>query len=437
MRKTAPKLILVLIGALLLTGCGVTVKESALRRGIFMHTNRDFPNGAQIGEPASPLKLTALGSRPNPPFRGRLTSDQAPNHAGNVTTNSVQPLAQAAFHGPHNFGQAVDGADSVVIFVHGFNANAADAAEKAILLDREFQERDHNAVLLFYTWPTSRNYLQVAIGGALQKVSLGQADAVLNDVYLGDRKNVDLAANGLYELIQEIAERYPNLEIDIVAHSLGSEVVLKSFLLWHYYQLIEDRPSTRVRRIRRVTVIGADVGVDTFRILSRPSGVSTEQLLVYLNPRDKILSTSTELNDERRIGAATLDKPIAGVGGSLNFIEIRDPLLPRGRKWIRTLLVNHNPLEDPRIRDHVCGFIATGRVEQGSKLVDVEHLTTGDFEGAEAGYYRLRFPSAEGLAGMGQATVEATGAAVDIVTKPGRMVIEELFSPASPKRQAN
>ncbi|VIO69549.1 hypothetical protein CI1B_27550 [Bradyrhizobium ivorense] len=92
-------------------------------------------------------------------------------------------------------------ADSLMLFVHGYNVAFPDAAFKAaqIAFDANYKGR-----VMMYSWPSK--------GGLLD--------------YDYDRESALYAPDGLFDLLQLIKKEGKVSRIIVIAHSLGSEVVL-------------------------------------------------------------------------------------------------------------------------------------------------------------------------------------------------------------------
>ncbi|UWU75571.1 alpha/beta hydrolase [Bradyrhizobium huanghuaihaiense] len=92
-------------------------------------------------------------------------------------------------------------ADSLMLFVHGYNVAFSDAAFKAaqIAFDANYKGR-----VMMYSWPSK--------GGLLD--------------YDYDRESALYAPDGLFDLLQLIKKEGKVSRIIVIAHSLGSEVVL-------------------------------------------------------------------------------------------------------------------------------------------------------------------------------------------------------------------
>ncbi|WP_271568411.1 alpha/beta hydrolase [Bradyrhizobium sp. CCBAU 11386] len=92
-------------------------------------------------------------------------------------------------------------ADSMMLFVHGYNVGFSDAAFKAaqIAFDANYKGR-----VMMYSWPSK--------GGLLD--------------YDYDRESALYAPDGLFDLLQLIKKEAKVSRIIVIAHSLGSEVVL-------------------------------------------------------------------------------------------------------------------------------------------------------------------------------------------------------------------
>ncbi len=404
-------LLLVLLASLSLSGCGgVPISKSALDEGVFVLNSRNLKDTARVefeGEkfPAEMIGFGDLEASPQLRFRGRLTKVGGKVLDGNrIQVKNIQTMSEENFHAQgeekqrlveqgileadeQTFGEAVADAKSLLIYVHGFNNSASDAAKFTMVLKGFLAEQSCEPVMMFYTWPTAKDMVQVAAGGLTKRLTLGAIDAPLNDVYLGDRKNIDLAAHSLNLLYQELEETYPHLKTDIIAHSMGSEVVLKSLYMFHYHCLVEKH---NPEVIRRVVLVGADVGLDTFRIMAKPTESVAEQVLVYINPRDAVLSQSADINSDARLGAVDPNE-LPGISSKFTFLKLRDPIPVRPVEVVRSLLVNHNPIRDSRIMRHACRFICSGDIVEPMPELRFESLNGDGFRGSGANYHEVYF----------------------------------------------
>ena len=408
------KLLLAFVTAIGLSSCStnVLIDQSMFDEGIFVLNSRKAHENATTRDaegnviPKSLVKFKQLGADPQLRFRGRLANPRSQaGPGGKLRVGTIRSLSFEEFHAsaaekralklenePVTFREAVEGTESLTIFVHGFNNSVRDVAKQTIELKQELHKQGSNSAIMFYTWPTSSSFFQVVVGGAIRRVTLGKGDAILNDVYLSDRKNIDIAAHALYSLYEELSREYPNLTIDMIAHSMGSEVVLKSFLLWHYHRMIaNERSIEQTRVIRRVVLVGADIGIDLFKVLAGPSSLTAQDIMVYVNPRDAVLEESSKLNDQSRVGSAALDRPLPGITEQFTFVNLRDPLVPVGPNIVRQFLVNHNPLTDVRVLQHACRFVQTGQIVESTLEMHVHEQTGGNFRGSRAAYYQLHF----------------------------------------------
>jgi len=395
----------------------ITAEQATLDKGIFVFNSRDVSKKSviEISEgnrlPAGTVGFGDLERHPELRFRGRLTKVGGKALAGDrVGVQNVQSLSYESFHArgeekralveqgvlaadQQTFGEAVSDAQSLLIYVHGFNNSAADAAKFTLVLEGFLAEQEHEPVMMFYTWPTAKDMPKVALGGIMSRMSLGAVDGPLNEIYLGDRKNIDLAAHSLSLLYQELSDKYPNLKVDIIAHSMGTEVVMKSMFNWHNNCMVNGRSADQIQILRRVVLVGADVGLDTFRILAKPGEFVAEDILVYVNPRDAVLSQSADINAQKRVGAAELDKALPDISRQYTFLKLRDPIPVKPVDVARGLLVNHNPIRDSRIMRHACRFVSNGQITEDTAELQIEQINGNEFRGSDAQYFSVSFKS--------------------------------------------
>ncbi len=126
-----------------------------------------------------------------------------------------------------------NGKREVTVFVHGFNTNYAEALYRIAQLKSDYNS-EVPAVL--YSWPSAARL----------------------KFYAYDRDSALFARNGLEELLELLADSNAQ-EITLVAHSLGTEVLLEALR-----QIYRDG-NPRIRsKIALVLLLSPDIDIDVF-----------------------------------------------------------------------------------------------------------------------------------------------------------------------------
>ena len=167
------------------------------------------------------------------------------------------------------------GRRNVLIFVHGFNTRFDDAVYR-------FAQAVHDAkapgIPVLFTWP-SRGELKLR-------------------AYTYDRESANYSRGALVQLIEMLAAN-PNVkDINIVAHSMGNWVTLKSL------REMAVRSGKIGAKVKNVMLIAPDVDVDVFRTEMQSMGKSRPRFFLFASQDDGALNFSkTVWGGIQRIGA--------------------------------------------------------------------------------------------------------------------------------------
>ena len=157
----------------------------------------------------------------------------------------------------------------ILIYVHGYNNGFTDAARACARLYSGFEDR---VVPVFYSWPSSKS-----IRG-----------------YMADENETEKSAEYFAEFLNELAKGIPEARIAIVAHSMGSRVVLEGLERFN-----ANYPSSEGSALKLWTValFAADIDKNTYGArYSKTVNKSATRVLVYVSARDKALAASGELH---------------------------------------------------------------------------------------------------------------------------------------------
>ena len=164
----------------------------------------------------------------------------------------------------------------ILIFVHGYNNQFHQAAYSAAKLAASFGE---DVVPVFYSWPSKGT-----IAG-----------------YFYDENEVDTASWHFVNLIAELHERMPLVEIDIIAHSMGNRVALGA--LQTFPSKITAEPTGIFQqpfKFASVALVAADVDRNAYQ--TRFNGVASgvaRRVYLYVSGKDRALWASRKAHMTR------------------------------------------------------------------------------------------------------------------------------------------
>lgn len=296
MRQAVQSVLAVVLGALLLCGCAdyddpyfvhsvyrpAVVADANIR--VFYLTDRRYdarlPGGfanSRDGTPACGTVLTHI-----PPAR-------LPKGAM-IFATMENPVPQSCGAGERDLAAAVarearkDGCASVLVWVHGFDTEFPTAAMRGAQLGLDTQWR---CPVVTFSWTSSGRRTR----------------------YDADLANVRAAEPMLADLLRALSEA--GLRADIVAHSMGTKLVLET--------LAKDAVPAD-----QVVFAAPDIGIrpdDEFATLTRAAAPDFHRLTVYASQEDAVLAISRRLNGSvARLGR----EPQAAYRDALPHVDVID-----------------------------------------------------------------------------------------------------------------
>jgi esterase/lipase superfamily enzyme len=267
----------------------------------------DFLQKATPGLPPPPLSFAAvsvavpgfeshIGELPKPSrFRlfGRKNVERFIQVLSFEPLNSVQAMFNKAAKRRASAQSGV-GKGKALVFVHGFNVTFEYAIERAAQLVAQIQ---YEGTPFCYSWPSH---------GTLRE-------------YLADEEEVDGAAVLLREFLETLLKEFGPENVHILAHSMGSRIVLKAL---HALTLPQGAPAAPVasRPFGEVVLSAADVREDIFCSSIPTAAGLAQRVTSYSSIHDRALKVSKELHKGDRAG---LKKP--PIGPSLCIPRIVHP----------------------------------------------------------------------------------------------------------------
>lgn len=173
----------------------------------------------------------------------------------------------------------------ILVFTHGV-ANDFERAMDTLANLWHYTGRD--SIPIAFTWPAGN-------GGLLG--------------YFRDREAGDFSVYHAKEFLRLLAEIEEVEDIDIVAHSRGTDVMSKSLRELVIYHRGRGVPPKTAMKTGTLILAAADLdtGVVEQRLQAERFSEAFEQINVYINPGDGALRLASYLTNSPRLGSATSD----------------------------------------------------------------------------------------------------------------------------------
>jgi len=283
----------------------------------------------------------------------------------------------------------------IVVFVHGFNTNVKGSLERSAELAESLNEPGNAGDGSFpwevaaFQWPAeAKDNPKTAWNGLL---NLSGITGPLMAHYGHDNLQVDNAAYNLAMFISQIyqfakaSKIHP--KVDIVAHSMGSQVVLKALAFNTAYTSKSEAQNGKISlsdasievgspkesdfnyapfKIGTAVFVAPDVTVRKLKALAPLAIQSSDKLAFFTNTKDYILDTSKGINHESVIGeddkkiveeaCSKLIKNKQNIKGRILVEDVTKPLakdLPGRLNFVD----RHYPLNSKMVRDKVVSML--------------------------------------------------------------------------------
>ncbi|MEO8531569.1 MAG: alpha/beta fold hydrolase [Deltaproteobacteria bacterium] len=261
-----------------LLGNGVPTAQGARVRRVHVASTRApslDPKLAFDGDRSSILRFSSIDVS-IPPNRtpGDIPLPRAPIDATKqfLAISRSQPQDIATWR--RDIAGEKDGTQSVVLFVHGYNASHPEAVFRAAQVADDFGLTEPVAL---FSWP-----------------SAGKAA-----LYAYDRDSVLFARDALSETLRELAKSRTR-DITILAHSMGALLTMEAIR-----NLTLQGDHATLNRLSGIILAEPDIDLDVFRTQIALVDLDRTPVAVFVSKKDRILGLSTFIaGNNPRVGRA-------------------------------------------------------------------------------------------------------------------------------------
>ncbi len=292
-----------------------TGRQPSAERDVYFGAERaELSYGmADVGIPSRHL----VGRHEEPTL---LRFESTPDDRKHITVQRKTNYSKDAFYYYLNKAIARSPGGKVLIFVHGYNVEFAEAARS---LGQLASDLKFSPVVLF-SWPS-----QGSLTG-----------------YTVDETNVEWAQSQFLELLNGIIDQTPAKDIYVVGHSMGTRLIARGMTT-----LASDRSAGDLIRFRDIVMIAPDIDSDVFRRDVAPRLARTNiHVTLYASSGDNALMASRAFHGYARAGDS--GEGLVVVPG----VETIDASIASGG------LLGHSYFtEDPRIMEDLFSLLQSGQ----------------------------------------------------------------------------
>lgn len=211
------------------------------------------------------------------------------------------------------------GQDQVMLFIHGYNNAFEDALTATVNI---WQAGGRGAVPIAYTWPADNPGL------------FG---------YFRDRESGEFSIYHLKETLRLLAEIPQVRDIQVVAHSRGTDVATAALREMVIAVRAAGKNPRRVLKVDNLVLAAPDLdfGVVRQRLIAEKFGLAFRTITVYMNPSDEALGLAQTVNSGQRFGRLSyddlspLDRQILHTADNVHFVDVSGVVSPRGHSYFR------------------------------------------------------------------------------------------------------
>ncbi len=197
--------------------------------------------------------------------------------------HKLHVLTPEAFKATLKDAVAVSKGKTAILYVHGYNNDFTDAAFRTAQMVYDMAEVNYDLVPLMFSWPSNPGM------PALDYAAAG--------------KRTEVSGEALAAYLREIAQTTDIGTVHIVAHSMGSRVLVSALeKLGTTKELTKQKDGASVSVFKHIVFAAADISPGIFEKLIEPAIKSGHTVTSYVSSNDKILWLSQARNLEPRIG---------------------------------------------------------------------------------------------------------------------------------------
>jgi len=255
-------------------------EETGTPVAVWYATDRTYDGDAGYGGGRARISFGIADIRlPPTHVAGRLeepalaSSGMVADPRWHVYLNSARPLSRVDFTGELRAALGKSERQEVLLYVHGFNTDFERSMRRGAQLAHDL---DHGGVPMVFAWPSAGN-----VAG-----------------YIADLNNADWASAHLAEILRLLASDTGANRIDLVAHSMGSRVLIQAL-----DKLSHGRVATDPPLFGEIIFAAPDVDSDIFAAALTRLRPLAGRFTLYVSSNDVALSASRRLaGDHPRAG---------------------------------------------------------------------------------------------------------------------------------------
>jgi esterase/lipase superfamily enzyme len=297
-------------------------------------TRSDRPGDRYGAEDADQLQFSQVGVNV-PSYRARGTGElpragtlRSDDPKTNFFVTSVIPVDSNRFVQRVAADLAGTKSRNILVFVHGFNTSFEDAAVRAAQIAAD---ADFDGTVVLFSWPSAASV----------------------SAYVRDQQT---ARNAGFHLLRLLRSQLPAAQpdhIELLGHSMGSEVIAKALSL--------IGPADSLPRFSQVIFAAPDIDARVFRreILPKLSGRS-DRVTLYASSDDEALRASRSLNGVWRLGLG---------GDSITVIKGMDTI---DASRVRADVLGHTLFGNQSFLSDLAALLADGKSPSERRLLPIQ-----------------------------------------------------------------
>lgn len=189
---------------------------------------------------------------------------------------SITPLAYADFRARLNANMNASASKTAILYIHGFNNDFRDAAFRSAQIAYDLAMPGFDVTPLMFSWPSD--------------------PGVSGLHYTTAQKNTEQAAVDLVKFLDEIATTTEIETVHLVAHSMGSLVLVKAMQKMARRDHVDVAAVLPSNKFRHIVFAAADVPPSLFIQVLTPALTHQHAVTSYVTNKDRVLLLSEVKN---------------------------------------------------------------------------------------------------------------------------------------------